>query len=1150
MSGVYMSFKNRNLLIVTLLLLTPFISYFSNSFSSFNVNAISDELYDNSLRTNEEDGLLWKVNSGICGDITTPPLITYSDTSLTKQIVLIGTDLCLTKIDIETGNIYWAHPTSGAVMSITEVIDLTSDGVLEILLTTNDQQFDNVILLNGQTAEIIWTFRPEVDVWIEGIGYSEEETISWTSLLIDDITEDTYDDVVITSYHTVYALDIADGSIEWSYRTTDDIWSAVLMDDINSDTKGEIAIGNQDGDLILLDGFDGKEIWLTKACEPETFESTQFGTYKIDRSIYEVKKTGDINSDGYADILITTETGICAIYNVVQGTILSQAQVFTRTSINTYEMTYGQENFYNVIINPLETDTGMLFASLGRTTETFGNISLSVMSVTVSGLFNEWTTSSIEIDDIRRIGSTKSIDHSGNYTKVIFPIGSNYDSKTIEIYNLENESLVNQWYVNSYSGNIDFQGYFGQKQNINPFQGNYAYFVDDFVGNWEEEVLVYFAGAGLFAFDGEKGELLWRQVISSKFEIEPFYDVDGDGTIDIIRKELYQRESHQIIDFYPSLSLVSGSSGDLLWHHEISYWDQQSVRGGYLGIKNTSDITGDGIPDFWLAQQEENTHIESMINASKIKLLNGQTGEIVWEALPANSTQVYTKEQLRLSGFAPIEDQNNDSINDVLVSTEKHYIHCIDGVTGNHLWNITSEADPSDPHYRYWVAYYSRLENVGNLLGNSTEDILVIGDGMIKLVETDNFSTVHWEFIPPSGWLDEQFYQLYQNHDLDMHYLLVSAFIDGDPATVFLDLKTGTMDMYFLAKLDQIIMKPFVADFNDDDVLDHLVFKAWSDETLVEGYYVISGTDGYPISFYSLHRDGFETNYWLSDYYYRNGFTNFFDYISDQDGDDIPEIVIGWSVGQHNDDEDNEGMVIEIVDVTEPIGKVIRKFEITKIKRDQYSNPILFPTVFVKNIGDIVGNETSDFLISLMTRDGEIITSLVDFSYDGLVRKQINTAAFSVIDPSLLNGNLSQNIVFNDLSGSLNAIDNTFNVQITSFELKQKGNGKYRIDWSSSIEDVITCVKVDGEIISTQFQDHLDIYLSHGERLISIIVTDRNGVSAFASLSVEIESGSGIVVIWIVVGGCILAYIGLQLFFKYKKKDDLTEFGPEFRTGV
>jgi hypothetical protein len=185
-----------------------------------------------------------------------------------------------------------------------------------------------------------------------------------------------------------------------------------------------------------------------------------------------------------------------------------------------------------------------------------------------------------------------------------------------------------------------------------------------------------------------------------------------------------------------------------------------------------------------------------------------------------------------------------------------------------------------------------------------------------------------------------------------------------------------------------------------------------------------------------------------------------------------------------------------------------------------------------------------------MTQEGDILTSLIDFSYAGLVRKQVNTAAFSMIKPSLLNANLSQSVVFNDMSGSLNAIDNTFSVQISSFELKQKGIGKYRIDWMSSIEDVITCVKVDGEIISTQFQDHLDIYLSHGNHTISVIVTDRNGVSAFASLNVDIESGSGILIIWIVVGGCILVYIGLQLFFKYKKKDDLTEFGPEFRTGV
>ncbi|NHK32498.1 MAG: PQQ-binding-like beta-propeller repeat protein [Asgard group archaeon] len=1145
----------KKLLLIILLIITPIISCFSNGININGYEISTQTELPNFNSEENNDGLLWKAASGITGDITTPPVIDYADGSLTDQVVFIGTDKCLTKIEISTGNIVWSHTTIGAVLSITPVIDTTADTIPEILLSTNDQLFDNVVLLDGSTGELIWSFRPEVDVWVEGIGINNEETVSWTTIQTDDVNEDSFSDVAITSYQTIYLLSIVDGSEIWSYSTTDDIWSAALIDDINTDSIKEIAIGTQDGDLILLDGEDGSVIWQVKASEQEIFEDTLLGIYYVDRNVYEVQKTGDVNNNGFDDILITTEYGLCIIYDSVQGVIIDQVKAFTRLGTNPSEMNYGSEDFYNLIINPLETETGSLIASLGRTANAFGNTSFSIMSIGMNEFFVEWTTSSIFIDDVRGIASTKESDHNGSFTKLIIPTGvsgSSSKDKIVEIYSLENNTKINQWEIRLYSSLFDISYSFGdQEKLIYPFNGHYALFVNDIHGNWEEEVLIFFAGYGLFALDGETGNLIWSQKIISKNIIEPFFDIDGDTTIDILQKEIFYPDDYQIKNsLITKLSVISGSTGELLWVHKIPYSDQLLVRGGYLDAIQINDHTGDSVPDFWLAQQEENNFEPALQNASRIKLLNGLTGAIEWDVLPANETKIYSKEQLRLTSMTSIEDQNSDSYRDILVASQRGNLYCLNGLTGEYLWNLTRETGMFEDHYRYWIPYYARIVNVGNLLGNTTEDLLVIGDGRILLVDTDNFSTIHWEYIQMDGWIDENSFKIHQDELNDKHYLLITVNIENEFNTLFLNLETGVAEGELFAELSQIVIDPFIADFNLDGYLDHLMFKPWGGDDFVEGYYVISGEDHTPISFFNLKKPEFDTSTWVIEQFYRNGFKNFIDVIEDQNDDGKPDVAVCWSITSHSEEEIAQGMILEFFSVANLQATSLGEIELVKMEKDEWSHPMLIPAFFVKNIGDIIGDDNPEILTSLVSSDGEIITSILDLSFDGFIRKQINTAVYSLIDLEELNGNLTDKLVFSDISGSSIVLDNNYSVTIHYFEVEQKGVGKYRMEWSTSAEDIINTIKVDGEIIAIQDQNYINLYLSPGDHLINIIITDRNGVSAFASLSWLEENSNGVFIIWIIVGGVILVYISLQLYFKFRRKEDLAEFGPEFRTGV
>ena len=79
----------------------------------------------------------------------------------------------------------------------------------------------------------------------------------------------------------------------------------------------------------------------------------------------------------------------------------------------------------------------------------------------------------------------------------------------------------------------------------------------------------------------------------------------------------------------------------------------------------------------------------------------------------------------------------------------------------------------------------------------------------------------------------------------------------------------------------------------------------------------------------------------------------------------------------------------------------------------------------------------------------------------------------------------------------------------------QKGVGQYYLQWSSNAEDVMSKIYIDHEVVSTVFTSEVEIFLSSGAHNLSVSVSDRNGVSAFANMIVSIEGGTGLLLVWL-----------------------------------
>jgi len=1154
----------KKLLLIILLFVTPLSSLLPGIIGTVTVSPSVNTCKAQPFSPIEQSlpslkgGVLWESVHELSGDITTPPVVAYLTSAEDDQVVFLGTDVGLASIAVSTGEILWVHNTPGAVLSITIVPDLTGDDVIEVFLTHDSQLFNNTELLNGFDGSLLWSFRPSQDCWVDGLGYTSQETKSWSSLVLDDISGDGHPDLLITSFNAAIALEGTTGKLLWSYLATNDLWSSALLDDIDNDGFSDVALGSQDGYLFALSASDGSLLWQVLATQPESTVIDLIGTMWFDRSVFDVLTIQDVSGDGKQDLLITNENGYCIIYDAVKGEPLSQVKVYSRTGEVPPESYYGSQDFYNVVAYPLFSSSSLgAILTVGRSSATFGNSSFTLLTLDGDKLTIEWTTTSLPSADIRGYAAFEAEDLTGNYTKLIAPTGTEDENnaREIEVRSLENNSIVALWeipvFCSSFSENFNFM----EKSFTYPFRGNYALLVDDFNGTSSPEVLIYLANAGLFALDGDTGEELWRQTLAPKVKLEAFADVNKDGTIDLLRMKLFYPESfQQDLYLYSELAVLSGATGELLWNFSLPIKELAQIGGGFSDYIFTEDLTGDNVSDLWVVAQES-VEIESLLNnASKIYLLDGATGAVVWEKFATDPSFVYSKEQLRITSVATIHDQNGDNVTDLLIACERSILYCMSGLTGEPLWNLSREVPTFFPNYRSFIPWASTIINAGNILGNETDDYIIIGDdSRIRMVDSDNFSTVFWEWSLSDYWINYRSYLFQRDITENVSCLVFTANRPESSHSIILNLTSGEPLLIAEGDLTQQIYKLFVADFNNDGHKDHVLFKPYKTAALDAGVYIIDSVKGSLLSYYSLHKPQYDSNTWIFEQFFRAGLTDFFDTIDDLDDDAIPELILGYSIGRYNEDEENQGMVIEVISPGTFKAEIIKRFEIEKEEMEQFSRPPLYIAPFVKNLGDISGDGLPDILVSLMDYNYDFISSIVSFDPNlekddedlSFLWKQLELPIFDALDPAELTGLLNSKLVFTDYFGRVIPVDNAFEVVINSFELIKKATGNYLISWETNVDKVISEVFLNGLLVAITTESEYQLFLGNEAYNISIVVIDPYGIKAYTQLFYKVDHLNSLFVVWIVIGVVLLFYFGLKVFFKVKKKEDLTQFGPE-----
>jgi len=129
-----------------------------------------------------------------------------------------------------------------------------SIAVLAIILASGLLTY---FILGELPAPVIGPQEGVVNTW----AYSTGAEIHSSAALYDLDGDGIMEVVVGSNDNSVYSINGEDGSLLWSYDTLGDVVESPAVGDIDDDNQPEVLITSTDGNLFVLNGEDGSRLW-------------------------------------------------------------------------------------------------------------------------------------------------------------------------------------------------------------------------------------------------------------------------------------------------------------------------------------------------------------------------------------------------------------------------------------------------------------------------------------------------------------------------------------------------------------------------------------------------------------------------------------------------------------------------------------------------------------------------------------------------------------------------------------------------------------------------------------------------------------------------------------------------------------------------
>ncbi len=666
----------KNVITFTLLYLT--ILSFLPILLAQNEDNISISPNNSAVGQGTEDSVLWNLLFDIPGDIPyTDPLIT-NFTNGGDQYIIIGTDGGIGIIDIE-GVYVASYLTSGSVIDIKIIDDVSGDLESDILIITLDQDHANVYAISSNNCSEIWRFETIIE------GFSEDTfltqnfiTYTWDSVIVNDLDSDGVNDIIVSSWYRLFAINGLNGSEIWKMEDdeiiSDDIWVLDVLEDINSNGFEEVVAGTEDGEVVVIDSSTHLKIWDFTIPDTVLLTRNMYGVMEnksIQLSVADLMVIPDISDDAddLDDILVAGDNSYLYLLSSSNSIVDDEERVIGNQSIFVnglpndnpiYLYTDTEIELYDYEERFLEMDGIEIKETYDITGD--GNNEIVTQATGLDGFESSMGggmySNQILTNTIFNISGLAADSHLNNISSIsvelsYMVVDSISDFCYIEVnsedraYTMIGSSMISLGYVNITDSEMtggDTAATFsaaGSEDNYKVCLIN----AGDINSDGTDDLFGLIEDGQYFIFDPLNEEFIWRKTktSASSVHINEINDINGD----LVKEVLFEFPIPLDAEWLPSsinvntssVFVINAKTGNILWR----FTPPTSDYNGISDIKNVGDISGDGIDDFagWIIPNQIPDSVNSYLSAfTSDDLDDDSDSELLYRILLNNYTRM------------------------------------------------------------------------------------------------------------------------------------------------------------------------------------------------------------------------------------------------------------------------------------------------------------------------------------------------------------------------------------------------------------------------------------------------------------------------------------------------------------------------------